>query len=45
MFDTQHVREFRDYLHQLIFCLHSLQKRGFSENLVNEEGLSVFSVE
>lgn len=45
MFDLSHVQEFRDYLHQLIFCLHSLQKRGLSEEYVKDEELDTFTID
>ncbi|KAF1332816.1 hypothetical protein FI667_g3271, partial [Globisporangium splendens] len=45
MFDGEHVLEFRDYLHQLIFCLQSLQKRGLSENYVKDEELDIFTID
>uniref|UniRef100_K3WDC5 Ubiquitin-like protease family profile domain-containing protein n=1 Tax=Globisporangium ultimum (strain ATCC 200006 / CBS 805.95 / DAOM BR144) TaxID=431595 RepID=K3WDC5_GLOUD len=45
MFDGEHVLEFRDYLHQLIFCLQSLQKRGLSENHVQDEELDTFTID
>lgn len=45
MFDGDHVLEFRDYLHQLIFCLQSLQKRGLSEAHVKDEELETFTID
>lgn len=46
MFDgDRHVREFRDYLSQLIFTLQKLWRRGDSESLVRDEGLAYYAVE
>lgn len=45
MFDLGHVREFRDYVHQLLFCLHALQKRGLSEACVKDEELDAFVID
>lgn len=45
MFDLEHVQEFREYLHQLVFCLHALQMRGLSEDLVAAEELERFAIE
>lgn len=43
MFGDEHVLEFREYLHQLIFCLRSLQERGITEDSVKDEGLEWFT--
>lgn len=45
MFDENHVREFRGYLHQLLFCLQSLQQRGISEQHVRDEELEAFVID
>ncbi|TMW65566.1 hypothetical protein Poli38472_008208 [Pythium oligandrum] len=45
MFDHDHVRDFRDYLHQLIFTLHKLHQRGLSESHVKDEGLEDFVID
>ncbi|TYZ65936.1 hypothetical protein PybrP1_007466 [[Pythium] brassicae (nom. inval.)] len=45
MFDLGHVHEFRDYVHQLLFCLHALQKRGLSEACVKDEELEAFAID
>lgn len=45
MFDAEHVREFRDYVHQLIFCLRALQKRDQNEGLVKDEQLEWFTID
>jgi hypothetical protein len=45
MFDDGHVQEFRDYLHQLIFMLSKIERRGGSEMAIKTEGLEFFVVE
>lgn len=45
MFDAENVREFRDYVHQLLFCLRALQRRGLREDLVKDEQLEWFSID
>ncbi|OWZ02455.1 hypothetical protein PHMEG_00025975 [Phytophthora megakarya] len=45
MFGDEHVREFREYLQQLIFCLQFLEKSGLPEEKVKEEELEFFTID
>ena len=45
MFFNEHVQEFRDYLVQLLYALHSLQERGMSEDQIKKEELDNFVIE
>ncbi|KAF4318846.1 hypothetical protein BBO99_00006738 [Phytophthora kernoviae] len=45
MFGDEHVLEFREYLHQLLFCLQFLQNHGLPEIHVRDEGLDSFAID
>ena len=45
MFDVHHVLEFREYLHQLLFSLHTLARRGLDESHIRDEELESFAVD
>ncbi|DBA05391.1 TPA: hypothetical protein N0F65_007553 [Lagenidium giganteum] len=44
IFKSDHVREFRDYVRQLIYCLRRLHEWGLSESSVKNEGLEEFTI-
>ncbi|KAE9138484.1 hypothetical protein PF005_g14719 [Phytophthora fragariae] len=45
MFRDEHVLEFREYLHQLLFSLQFLERHGLPEEKVKEEELEVFTID
>ncbi|KAL3662033.1 hypothetical protein V7S43_012841 [Phytophthora oleae] len=45
MFRDEHVLEFREYLHQLLFCLQYLDRNGLPEEKVNDEDLEFFTID
>ncbi|KAK1944308.1 Sentrin-specific protease 7 [Phytophthora citrophthora] len=45
MFRDEHVLEFREYLHQLLFCLQYLERNGLPEEKVKDEDLEFFTID
>ncbi|KAG1700961.1 hypothetical protein DVH05_011206 [Phytophthora capsici] len=45
MFQEEHVLEFREYLHQLLFCLQYLERNGLPEEKVKDEDLEFFTID
>ncbi|TDH71378.1 hypothetical protein CCR75_002714 [Bremia lactucae] len=45
MFQDEHVLEFREYLHQLLFCLQFFANNGISEDKIKDEELETFEID